>query len=429
MEWAGHALLGLRAAEGLPDWEIEKLETTSMSPDAIGRAYMPPIRTTREKLAAYCLILDWVYQKEFEHYARMPNGRWVPHSPLKGAGGSFSFTANTELLATLMNHLIQELRAGNWDEAICRAGVLGHFVQEPFTPGHAISNSLFHKLFPDPNPNRNIKLHSGFDSAGGDYPSPRPKLLGRTVPEAANRLFCEMFKGLEKGYQYIEPVIQSMYRGDPKIVQQAILMDQSRLAAQATVSAWHTAFCIAFDRFDEDECAAQEDGIPLTELPFFDSHLNRYETLCVGYVTNEANQKSPMTVFTPQGEHTFEDGFSLYGHGAVKYFLNGVYSRLRFGVALPSKVLRGQDEHTLLDFTIETDDKENRVYSEDIIYNGNCILREDIRAGFALKWYEVELNGAMSLIISSRATSWTDENGVACFSVPDIVIVEPRLFK
>ena len=81
--------------------------------------------------------------------------------------------------------------------------------------------------------------------------------MGRTAEEAANRIFGEMYNGLKKGYQYIEPVIRSVYRGDPKIVQQAILMGQSQLAALTTVSAWHTAFCIAFDRFDP---AAIADG-------------------------------------------------------------------------------------------------------------------------------------------------------------------------
>ena len=428
MEWQGHALLGLRAAEGLPDWEIEKLASTSMSAEAIGRAYMPAIRTVREKLGAYCQILDWIYQKEFERYARMPDGRWVPHTPLKGNDGSFSFAANTALIANLMNHLIRELRAGNWDEAICWAGALGHFVQEPFTPGHAFSNLLFHALFPDPNSNRNIKLHSGFDSAGGAFPPPRPMLLGQTIPEAANRIFSEMFKGLNKGYQFIEPVIQSVYRGEPKSRQQEILMGQSQLAAQATVSAWHTAFCIAFDRFDEAE-SKNLDGLPLTTLPYYGSHLNRNEILSIGYVTDDQDQKVPMTVFTPEGERTFTDGFSMYGHGAVKYFLNGAYSRFRFGLALPSRVLRGQDEHTLLDFTVETDDKENLVYSEDILYHGNVVLRETVPAGFALKWFELDIKDAISLIISSRAAPWTDEYGVVCFTVPDIVIVEPRIFK
>ncbi len=136
-----------------------------------------------------------------------------------------------------------------------------------------------------------------------------------------------------------------------------------------------------------------------------------------------------MTVITPDGERTFTDGFSLYGHGCVKYFLNRNYSRFHFGLALPARVPRGQDEHTQLDFTIETDDKENLVYSEDILYNGKVILRQEIRSGFALKWFDVDVKDAVSLIISSRATSWVDENGIARFSVPDIVIAEPRLFK
>lgn len=428
MEWTGHSLLGLRAAEGMPDWEIEKISATDMSPNAIGKAYMPPINTVREKLAAYCLILDWVYQEEFSKYARFSNGKWVPHSPLSGSHGSFSFTANTDLLATLMTRLIEGLQAGNWDEAICHAGVLGHFVQEPFTPGHAMKNELFKELFPDPDPTRNIKLHGGFDSAGGAFPPPQPRLLGRTVKEAANRLFCEMYKGLKEGYQYIEPVIRSVYRGDPPLVQQALLMGQSQLAAQATVSAWHTAFCIAFNRFDSAEVKSL-DSLLLTDLPYYDHHLNRYDELSTGYLTDDDNRKAPMTVFTPDGEQTFAHGFSLYGHGAIKYFLNGAYSRFRFGLALPSRILRGQDGHTRLDFTIETDDKENRVYSEDILYGGKTIFREEVRAGFALKWVEVEIKDAIALIISSRATPWTDKDGIVQFSVPDLVIAEPMLFK
>lgn len=71
MEWTGHALLGLRTAEGLPEWEINLLKITDMSDESIRRAFMPEIRNIREKLGAYCLILDWVYQEEFAHYARL----------------------------------------------------------------------------------------------------------------------------------------------------------------------------------------------------------------------------------------------------------------------------------------------------------------------------------------------------------------------
>ena len=166
-----------------------------------------------------------------------------------------------------------------------------------------------------------------------------------------------------------------------------------------------------------------------TDLPYYDAHLNEYETLSVGYVTDDSHRKAPMTVFAPDGEQTFTDGFSLCGHGAVKYYLNRCYSRFRFGLALPSRVLRGQTEHTKLDFTIETDDRENPVYSEDILYNGKVIIREEIRSGFALKWFEADITDAVSLIISARATPWTDGNGLVQFSIPDLVIAEPRLYK
>ena len=76
MDWEGHAILGLRAAQGLPQWEIDTLQP-DMSPEEIGKVYMPPITNVREKLGAYCLILDWIYQSEYASYARRPDGSWA----------------------------------------------------------------------------------------------------------------------------------------------------------------------------------------------------------------------------------------------------------------------------------------------------------------------------------------------------------------
>ena len=433
MEWMGHSLLGLRAAEGLPDWEIELLKSTDMSDDAIRRAYMPEIRNTREKLGAYCLILDWVYQEEFAQYARQDNGKWVPHAPVGAnftadGGKSLSYSANVKLLMNLFEKLVDALKKHDWDDAICRAGVIGHFVQEPFTPGHSFDNKLFLELFPDPDPGRNLKLHWAFDCASGDFPPPKPRLLGETIPEAANNLFAEMYNGMKHGYRYIAPVINSVYRGDPPEVGRAILAGQSERAAAATVSTWHTAFCIAFDKFDPEELAALA-RTDLNTIPPYDYHLNTLDNLICGCVTGPDGRKQPMTVFTEEGEQTFSKGFALYGHGSVKFYLNSVYSKFICYLGMPSRMLRGQDEHTLLDFSIETDDKENTVYSEDICYNGTRIYSSELRAGMKLRKIEVDVSGAECMIISSRATPWVNEQGIVMFSVPDLIIAEPELIK
>lgn len=434
MNWDGHALLGLRAAEGLPEWEIELLKT-DLSQETIRRPCMPEIRTVREKLAAYCLIPDWIYQKEFERYARLPNGKWLPHTPVDsecsaGGGKTVSFSANVQLLSALFEDLIHDLQNADWDSAICRAGAMGHFIQEPFTPGHAFDNRLFQELFPDPDPGRNLKLHWAFDCAGGAFPPPKPHLLGQTIPEAANLLFSQMFKGMKRGYRYIEPVIRSVYRGDSPEVRRALLMGQSELAAQATVSAWHTAFCIAFDRFASEETRLL-DGMDLNVLPPYDHHLNILDNLVCDCITGTDGRKHSMTVRSgdASSEQTFAKGFALYGHGGIKYYLNGVYSKFCCYLGMPSQMLRGQDEHTHLDFSIETDDKENTVYSEDICYNGKKNYTEELYAGMPLKSLNVDIRGAKTLILSSRAVPWRDKNGTARFSVPDLIIAEPKLFK
>ena len=46
-----------------------------------------------------------------------------------------------------------------------------------------------------------------------------------------------------------------------------------------------------------------------------------------------------------------------------------------------------------------------------------------------LKTIDVDIRGAKTLILSSRATPWTDENGVTRFSVPDLILAEPELLK
>ena len=434
MEWMGHSLLGLRAAQGLPEWEIALLDT-DMSDEAIRKSYMPEINNVREKLGAYCLILDWVYQKEFEHYARQSNGKWVPHAPVgadftAGGGKPLCYSANVQLLMNLFENLVNALRKKDWNEAICHAGVIGHFVQEPFTPGHSFDNKLFLELFPDPDPGRNIKLHWSFDRASGDFPPPEPRLLGTDIPEAASNLFAEMYKGMKEGFRYIEPVIKATYRGDPPEVFRSILAGQSRKAAAATANAWHTAFCIAFNRFDQEE-SEKLLRTDLCSIPPYDHHLNTLDNLVYNCITGTDGRKQPMIVIDENGdgEKTFSRGFSLYGHGSVKYYLNGVYSKLRFYLGMPSQMLRGQTEHTLLDFSVETDDKENTVYSEDICYEATRVYGEELRAGMPLHRVEVDITGAKTVIISSRATPWINEQGVACFSVPDLVIAEPELIK
>ncbi len=437
LEWQGHALLGLRAAQGMPSWELDLIRP-DMSPETIGKPFMPEIRSVADKLGAYCLILDWIYQPGFDRYCRQENGRWIPHGPAAEdftGQGALSMTANHILIETLMNAMIAELRAGNWEEAVCRAGVLGHFLQEPFTPGHAMDNMLFEEIFPDPDPTRHIRLHHYFDCASGDFPPPKPRLMGRTVPEAALYLFNEIRSGIAEGKKMVGPVVEAAYRGkdmkDSEAVRKALLCKQSERAAFATVSAWHTAFCIAFDRFDPAETEPLHACDLVGLNPFF-WHPSHYTHLLPDCLVCRG-RKVPIEVWDKgeNGELTgrkFAHGFGMYGHGGAKFYVNGIFSEIRFKLGMPSGYTDGQDCHTRLHFAVETDDRENKLFSEDIEYEAKKrVFEVELGAREPLREVRADIAGAKTLILSSRAIPYTDEKGETRYSVPDLAIIDPVL--
>ena len=433
-DWSGHAILGLRAAQGLPEWEIDLLKP-DMRAEVIGKSFMPEIRSTAEKLGAYCLILDWIYQDEFRSYGIQRDGKWIPHGPASSdftANGQISETANLILISNMMRNMIRALKTGNWEEAVKYAGVLGHFLQEPFTPGHSTDNTLFAEFFPDPDPTRHWRLHYCFDCACGDFPPPHPSLMGRSTEEAAFHLFDFIKHGISSARALIKPVIEAAYRGktmqESEHVRKALLRPQSEMASYITASAWHTAFCIAFDRFDPAESAAC-DVCDMTRLKPYFWHPSYYAKLLPGVLLDSAGRKHPLDIWDAERkEMRCERGFALYGHAGVKFFVNGLFRKFRCGLGMPSRLTRGQTEHTKLCFKVETDSSENAVFSEDINYMAEKTVLEICLGAFEpLQRFELDISGAKTLIISSRATPYCDRNGQMCFDVPDLVLVEPEL--
>lgn len=435
MNWYGHALLGRRAAQGLPKWEINKLKP-DMRDETIKRPFMPEIHDTADKLGAYCLIMDWVYQDEFRKYGLLSERKWIPHGPADSefsANGKISEYANNKLIADLLNAMILELKEENWEEAIKRAGVLGHFLQEPFTPGHSTDNELFAQLYPDPNPNRHWRLHFCFDCASDDFPPPKPELMGRTPEEAAFHIFNYIKKGILSGRALIGPVIEAAYRGktmaESEQVRKALLCPQSEMAAFITVSAWHTAFCIAFDQFNSTELEAL-DICDVTKLKPYFWHPSYYAELLPGTLLDPAGNKHPMDVWkdSERNEIRYDRGFALYGYAGVKFYINGLYRKFRCKIGMPSRLLRGQTANTSVCFKVETDSRENPVFSEEIEYHAEkAVWKESLKAFEAVREIEADITGAVSLILSAKAEPYKNENGETCFDVPDLVIIEPEL--
>lgn len=439
--WGGHALLGRIAYETLPAWE-KKLIQPDMTPEAMAKPYIPAhVKTVGDKVGYMCAILDLIYNDECRPYATLPDGRWIPHSPpdangqsSAGSGSVRSPEAATAITELLFERMIGAIRAADWEDAIRHGGALAHYLQEPFTPGHATDNNIFHELFPDPDENRHVRLHHLFDNASDGFDPLGPALMGTTIPEAAFRLQVEIERGIREGKKLIAPVIKSFYDGEGDEVRKRLLAPQCRGASFATASAWHTAICIALDRFDEKE-AKRLEILDLTCLiPYFVHHW-QYVEILPGCLVRE-KRKIPIHAWTqtPSGdrkEEKFEAGFGMGGHSGMKFYVNGdIYRRFRCKVGLPSRHPEGQTENTNAVFYVETDAKVNTRYSEDIEYGARTLAQTPLVPGEPVVEIDVDISGARSLILRAQSRKFTDpDTGKAAFSIPHVAVCDPVLSK
>ncbi len=438
--WKGHALLGRIAFDTLPAWE-QALIKPDMSTSAMTQPYIPEyVKSVADKTGFMCSILDLIYYKDCRPFATLPDGRWIPHSPPDSnmqsscsSGHPRSPVATIELITWLMTRMIDAIRENEWEEAIRFGGALGHFLQEPFTPGHAVDNQLFHEFFPDPNPQRHIRLHHAFDSASAFFEPKPPVLMGSTTAEAAYRLYLEIERGIREGKKLISTLIQTVYDGHTDLVRQAILANQCKSAVFVTASAWHTAISIAQDQFSDTELQ-NLDCLDLTEVtPYFVHHWY-YTDLLPGHLVQNG-LKIPIHVWekSPTGdlaEKLVHKGFGMGGHMAFKFFIDGgTYPWLSLQVGLPSRQKQGQDEHTSTTFYIDIDPDYNEVYSEDIEYGAQTVFALRLKPGQAVQDVLVDVSKARSLIIRAQTDPYEDEDGKINFSIPHIAVCNPLLSK
>jgi len=438
--FGGHALFGRIAFEMLPDWEKDVIKP-DMSPEGLGKPFIPDtVKSVGDKVGFMCAILDLIYNDECRPYATLPDGRWIPHTPpdaqwqsSTGSGMPRSPHAAVAITELLMTRMVEAIRAGRWEDAIRHGGALGHYLQEPFTPGHAVDNAIFHEVFPDPDPERHVRLHHSFDAACGDFEPLPPVLMGTTIPEAALRLQIEIERGIREGKKLIAPVIRSYYDGEPPAARQKLLAQQSRGAAFITVCAWHSAISIAMERFDPKETGRLAELDLTAMVPYF-WHACQYVDLIPGRLVKEG-RKIPIHVWR-QGtggdreDTLIERGFGMGGHMGAKFYVNGdVYRRFRCQVGLPSRHVEGQCEHTHCTFFVEMDTELNTVYSEDIEYQARTLAEMRLNPGEPVHEIDVDLTGARCLILRAQLQPTLDATGKVRFFHPHVAVCNPVLSK
>lgn len=433
--WHGHALLGRKAAEVLPDWEKQLLKP-DLSSEALAFPHCPsPIRNGAEKLGAFCHILDWVYEKEFRPYCFLKDGRMIPHEPvnalLEPDKRNPSYDGNCKLIKLLIEDLIEAIRKEDWEEVIRKGGVVAHFLQEPFTPGHSADSKIFFEIFADPDPERHLNMHRIFDNATDQFEALQPCLMGRDSSEAAFHLTHHIFKGIREAKKYIQPAIESAYKGEPLEKQAAILANQSKLASWVTASAWHTAFCIAYQRFAPTEIAALSADLPLTDLlPSF-WHPSPYNEMLPGcFVQN--SRKIPMEVYEQAENQTLQrktvkNGFGLYGYAAAKFYVDGhLYPEFTCRIGLAANLPDGQFPNRKTIFTVEIDEQENLVYSNDMEYGTQVVAQAILLPGKPLQTIHANIKGAKTLVLCAL-TELYDQSGKILYEMPHVAVCEPVL--
>lgn len=386
--------------------------------------------------------MDLVYYDECRPYVTFPDGRWIPHGPpddhgqaATTSGESVSSLVSAVIIETLMNKMINDIRRDVWEEAIRHGGALGHFVQEPFTPGHAVDNNELQQLFPDPDRGRHIRLHPAFDCGTTDFKPLAPVLMGATVPEASFRIQIEIDRGIRRAKKLAGKIIELVYKHEKhrRAERKKILAGQSRAAVWLTSCAWYTAICIARSRFLKSELSSLANLNLISLTPYFWHHCQYFDLLPGCLVKN--NRKIPIHVFSSEKKRFKKDrlvanGFGMGGHMGCKFFVNGdVYRRFSCRVGLPSRHTEGQSVNTRVEFRVETDRKLNKVYSEELKYGGHVIKNVLLQPGHPPKLIDVDITGARALMLVCESRPYRDNQGRLRWEVPHVAVCEPVLSR
>ena len=423
--FTSHARLGIQAAALLPSWEQALLQ---IAPAGEELQLLPPCTNALEQLAYDCLLMDWLYDERFRYLALQSNGALLPHMmpDLNGEGAFFSGHPVHpgkcfEIVRYLLGNAVEELQKGCLHEFCRRAGILGHFLQDLTAPTHNISSKTVRQLFPDPEPGRLEGLKYCYEIAP-DLGGKKPSVMGNTLERAAFFITDQALKYGASSLSFLPELLQASYCRDQDRCCR-ILRTPARWAVELTADAWHTAFALAFGRF---EGSFFPEKIPLTQLYCGAHHPDIYAHSAPG--TFRFDGKSfPLTLTDGKAGRTFDTGIALTGHSGMKYFTGGIFSKVTFTLGLAEHP-SSYDEHIDLDFSVETDSKWCENASLDMEYGTLRRCSHRLLPGAPCRFVEADISGSRTLLFASRATPYRDGKGSINFAIPHIAIAEPLLW-
>ena len=253
-----HILMSRCAFDTLPVWEREFWQDH------------------REGIAHNSLVPDeYFHNKEkFAKYCVMDNGQVIPHGPTDDQWSTCVFARSQSCephrytIGYYLGKLVETIGAGDRAESAMFAAVFSHFLQDCSQPAHLVHNDWLYQLVEQPE-GRYLHLHRHFDDADPDeqvLKQIKPSLLGTTVAEASFRLRARYESMIQKSLASLVPMIFAAYAGDRSAMTRAIT-GPYRTATDLTASAWHTAHCIAAQKFEDSELERLSQ-VPLGSVPY-----------------------------------------------------------------------------------------------------------------------------------------------------------------
>jgi hypothetical protein len=252
--WGGafHSSITRAALDVLPQWEkdIWKDHIPSMIKEY---CLIPDFYLTRPDLAGYAILDDYqvtlgdyTYRVTKDYIIR--NGHF--HLPDKQR-------ENFRLYEYFFGKVVASLKENKIEDSAKFAGVLLHIMEDYSAPAHSVQGDnqflLFKQFLPPPEKFTYTRLHGPIEygSAPSAIPDHRLRLLGTSPSEVAFHMNDMMNSNIIEARGKVIPIIQAIYREDEK----AALAENSimaRRSAGVSADVLHSAFCIAFGRFEID---------------------------------------------------------------------------------------------------------------------------------------------------------------------------------
>jgi hypothetical protein len=330
-----HSAITEAAFDALPEWQ---------------RTIFAAQRTTMIEFD--CFIPDLMRaaanRKTLANFLTLPNGDPFTHEP-------HSRHHNYDQILHYFSKAVEQVRAGELDEASRWAGCVLHFIEDCGSPAHSIPGDNQHGLMQDllqvPEAYRHRPLHGLIESGTLklDLAGYQPKLLGTTPPEAATNLVERLNFAVRNARSQLIPILQGVFQNDEAAVDEG-RRRAATVDAQVCADMLYTLLCIAQNRFEDAEKAALEriDVTTLTPLEMVSQsyfpQFTYYSNPFFGFPTpnailKEGTEKQPLALqVMEQGtatEKRFDRGLGVGTHTRLTYaFPMKVYDRFTCLVGL-----------------------------------------------------------------------------------------------